>query len=274
MLAAGGPVPLFIPLGEWSDREGDFFDFLIRHNAFRGFVRGHFQQLAYHGRIALLLDGWNELDPAARTRATRDLKALQREFPLLPIVIGTRRYVLPVTGPVVEIEPLSLDQQIELARALRGAEGEALLDQAWRTPGVRELVAIPLYLNALMSTVAGEAFPQTKEAVLAIFVAKHEAAPDKAEVLRRDVLGFHTDMLRGMSVEANRIGNPTLSDEHARRTISLVVKRLVAEDQLGVPIQPGTVLDALVDAHLLVRPPNSGVVSFQHQQISGMVRFV
>jgi hypothetical protein len=266
ILASDGPVPLFIPLGEWSDREGDFFDFLIRHNAFRPFVRGHFQQLAYHGRIALLLDGWNELDPVARTRATRDLKALQREFPLLPLVIGTRRYVLPVAGPVVEIEPLSVDQQIELARALRGVEGEALLDQAWRTPGVHELVSVPLYLNALMSSVTGQTFPETKAAVLAIFVAKHEAVPEKAGVLRRDVMGFHADILRGMSVEANRIGNPTLSDEHARRTISMVVKRLIAEGQLGAPLQPGTVLDALVDAHILVRPPGSGVVSFQHQQ--------
>jgi hypothetical protein len=40
-------------------------------------------QLAYHGRLALLLDGWNELDPASRVRAARDLKALRRDYPLL-----------------------------------------------------------------------------------------------------------------------------------------------------------------------------------------------
>ncbi len=266
MLAGGGPVPLFLPLGEWSDREGDFFDFLIRHNAFRGFVRGHFQQLAYHGRVALLLDGWNELDPAARTRARRDLKVLQREFPLLPLVISTRRYVLPVAGPVVEIELLSDEQQIELARALRGADGEALLDQARRTPGVRELIAIPLYLNALMSSVAGQAFPQTKEEVLRIFVAKHEAVPEKAEVLRRDVLGFHGEMLKGLSIEANRSGNTSISDSNARRTISSVGQALAADGQFTLPPQPVTVLDALVDAHILVRPPDSSTYSFQHQQ--------
>jgi hypothetical protein len=33
----------------------------------------------------------------------------------------------------------------------RGSEGAALVDQAWRTPGVRELIAIPLYLNALLA---------------------------------------------------------------------------------------------------------------------------
>ena len=36
-------------------------------------------QLAYHGRLVLLLDGWSELTPEARLRATRDLKALQRD---------------------------------------------------------------------------------------------------------------------------------------------------------------------------------------------------
>jgi hypothetical protein len=45
---------------------------------------------------------------------------------------------LPLSGATVEIEALSEDQQLELARALRGQEGEALVDQAWRTPGVRE----------------------------------------------------------------------------------------------------------------------------------------
>ena len=83
MLEKDGPVPLLVPLGEWSDREDDFFDFILRRNAFGAFRRQHLMQLGYHGRLALLLDGWNELTPEARLRATRDINALQRDYPLL-----------------------------------------------------------------------------------------------------------------------------------------------------------------------------------------------
>lgn len=53
---------------------------------------------AFHGRLALLLDGWNELDPDLRVRALRDLKALRRDYPLMTIVIATRRQALPLRG--------------------------------------------------------------------------------------------------------------------------------------------------------------------------------
>jgi hypothetical protein len=66
-------------------------------------------QLAYHGRLALLLDGWNELTPEARLRATNDLGALQRDYPQLGFVISTRRQGSPLAGPVVTIEALSQD---------------------------------------------------------------------------------------------------------------------------------------------------------------------
>ena len=54
-----------------------------------------------------MLDGWNELTPEARLRATRDVKALQRDYPQLGLVISTRRQALPVAGPVIAIEALS-----------------------------------------------------------------------------------------------------------------------------------------------------------------------
>ena len=59
MLAEDGRVPLLVPLGEWSDRSNDFFDFIVRRNSYGSFRRQHLMQLAYHGRLVLLLDGWN-----------------------------------------------------------------------------------------------------------------------------------------------------------------------------------------------------------------------
>jgi hypothetical protein len=265
LVEAGEVVAGYVPLGEWSDRREDFFTFLTRRNSFGNFRAQHFMQLAYHGRFALLLDGWNELDPAARVAATRLLKALRRDYPLLCIVIGTRRHLLPISGAVVEVEPLSESQQLELARALRGTEGEALVDQAWRTPGVRDLVTIPLYLTALLRSTPGARFPQTKEEVLRLFVTQHEEEPEKAAILQKELFGFHSDMLIGLGVEANRVANTVLSDTSAHRVIANVGAQLSAEGQLASPPQPATTIDILVSSHLLIRA-SSGGISFQHQQ--------
>jgi hypothetical protein len=266
MLGEDGAVPLLVPLGEWSDRQDDFFDSILRRNAFGAFRRQHLMQLAYHGRLVLLLDGWNELTPEARLRATNDVTALQRDYSQLGFVISTRRQALPVSGPVVEIETLSHDQQMELARAVRGQEGVNLVDRAWRTAGVRELVAIPLYLNALLTLPPGASFPETKEAVLRMFVQQNEAAPEKIERVQRDTLSQHTTMLVGLAVEANRSANTVISDSNANRTISSIMRRLSEDGQISVAPQPRTIVDGLVGAHLLVRSAGiDGAISFQHQ---------
>jgi DNA polymerase III delta prime subunit len=77
LVGAGEVVAGFVPLGEWSDRREDFFTFLTRRNAFGTFCAQHFMQLAYHGRFTLLLDGWNELDPAARVAANPPVEGAQ-----------------------------------------------------------------------------------------------------------------------------------------------------------------------------------------------------
>jgi hypothetical protein len=266
LLQAGHVLAVLVPLGEWSDRREDFFIFLTRRNAFGALRAQHFMQLAYHGRLALLLDGWNELDPASRLAATRHLKALRRDYPLLGIVVGTRRHMLPISGPIVEIETLSEDQQRELARALRGQEGEALVEQAWRTPGVRELIGIPLYLTSLLRGISGARFPQTKEEVLRLFVTQHEQGPEKAAILQKDLLGFHGDMLIGLAIEANRVANTLISDTAAHRVITDIGSQLSTHGQLSGPPQPVTVIDVLVSGHLLIRASSGTGVSFQHQQ--------
>ena len=88
--------------------------------------------LAQYGRLALILDGWSELDDQSRKRATLDIKALQRDFPEIRIAVSTRQQALdvPISGTVVRIRGFSESKQVELARALRGPDGEAVLDHA------------------------------------------------------------------------------------------------------------------------------------------------
>lgn len=146
-------------------------------------------------------------------------------------------------------------------------QGEAILDHAWRTPGVRELVAIPLYLTALLAHIPSGTFPTTKEELLRLFVTEHERAPDKAEALREAVFGFHTEMLTALAVEATRAANTTITDSRARAVVKGVEEHLSFDGQITIAPQPTTVLDVLVSYHMLVRSgAETGGISFQHQQ--------
>jgi hypothetical protein len=186
-------IALFLPLGEWSSQAETILQSLMRRSAFQGMREQHLMLLAHYGRLVLLLDGWNELDSGSRRRLTTEIKQLRRDFPRLGVIVSTRRQALdvPILGPVIEIDNLTEGQQIEIARALRGPQGEALLDQAWRTPGVRELIAIPLYLTALLAHAPGGSMPTTREEVLRLFVAEHERGTERTEALREALFGFH-----------------------------------------------------------------------------------
>ena len=268
ILALDGKVALFVPLNEWSCQASGVLVYLTHRAAFQDVREQDLMLLAAHGRLALALDAWNELDPVSRNRAITEVLRLRRDFPLLELAISTRRQALdlPISGPTIEIQPLSEDQQIEIAHAA-GAKGEALLDQAWRVPGLRELVSIPLYLHALLHRAPDGAMPTTKEEILRIFVDEHERSPENADVLDARLHGLHGEILCALSVEATTSANTAISERRARKVISEAVSRLKGEGQITEQPQPKDVLDLLVDHHTLVRSGDKGGVSFQHQQI-------
>ena len=173
----------------------------------------------------------NELDEASRRRVRNDLKAQRRDYPNIRVVISSRHrdFDIPIDGPAVEIELLTEEQQLVLAQTLRGSDGESLIDHASRVPGLRELVAIPLYLTALMKKVPGGDLPTTKEEVLRLFVVELEQDRDKLATLRDALLGFHREMLEEIAVEATHRETVALSESRAYTAVSTVQERLKAE---------------------------------------------
>ena len=168
---------------------------ILKRPAFRGISEDDFRKAAAQPGVVLLLDGWNELDVEARKRARVQVTALKAELPALGLVVTTRKprnqaLDVPFGGKRIDLLPLSNEQQMQIALAMRGEEGARLVDQAWRTAGVRELVTIPLYLTALLSLPKGMPFPTTKEEVLRHFVAAHEKDASRAEALHSVVQDF------------------------------------------------------------------------------------
>ncbi|WP_156917568.1 NACHT domain-containing protein [Salinarimonas rosea] len=265
MLEACPQIPVLVPLSEWSEFSESIFEFTLRRFAFASFRREHLMHIAYRGGLALLLDGWNELSPGARMRAQSELKGLRRDYPTTGLLISSRRQQLPIKGRVVSLDELTFEAQEQIAVSAGGQAGVQILDRARRTKGLREIVANPLFLHALLSTTGSQSFPETKEAVLSAFIEVHESQSDLAGRLHRDALGHQSLILQNLAAYANSTASTVLSEETANRIISTTMKRLAEEGQIGQLPNPGDVVDGLVGAHALVRPAgDTKVVAFQH----------
>ena len=165
LLAAKSAVPLYFRLGDWSGNPSSLITSVRQRSAFRHISDEDLFSLVEHGRVLLLLDGWNELDDLTRKKLRLEVEQIRRDYPHARIIATTRRQMLdiPVSGPRIAIAPLSEDQQMEIARGHFGAAGVKAVDEAWRTAGVRELISTPLYLSALLSTGPNGTSPSTKE---------------------------------------------------------------------------------------------------------------
>lgn len=268
MIANGYGAPLIVPLGDWAVEGKSIIDSILERPAFRDISEADLRNAATRPGLALLLDGWNELDLEARRRARRELTNLQAQLPGLGFVVTTRRQALdvPFEGAHVDLLPLSEDQQLQIAAAMRGDLGRQLLDRAWRTSGVRDLVTIPLYLTVLLSLPEHAAFPETKEELLQHFVTAHEKEAKHAEALHAVTQGCQQNYLIDLAIAATRAAGTSITEFNARRSVSETATWLAESGQIANKPEPMAVLEVLTSNHVLVRTGGTSGYSFQHQQ--------
>jgi hypothetical protein len=154
-----------------------------------------------------------------------------------------------------------------IAAAQFGAAGEKIVDDAWRTPGIRQLIAIPLYLSALLSSGSQCSSPSTKEEVLRLFVQQHERMADHAEPLYDKLFGRHTDILIALASHLNDVGATTMTEAEARQIVTMTLVQLRQQGQIAGQPEPMAVLEVLAGHHTLMRTgAGSAAIGFQHQQ--------
>jgi hypothetical protein len=269
VLAGNAIVPLYFRLGDVPDGNGGLIATLSQRTAFRNIEHDDLVALAQRGRLLLVLDGWNELDAAARKRIRLDLDRIRLDWPHARIVATTRRQALdvPIGGPRIAIELLSEDQQLAIARAQSGDAGVKIVDDAWRTGGVRQLIATPLYLSALLAGAYHGARPTTKGEVLRLFVEQHERAREHAETLNAVLLGCHAAVLGALARHLNTAASTAMAESDARRVVVIALTELRQQGQITGQPEPSAVLDVLTSHHVLVRAGSgNSTISFQHQQ--------
>ncbi len=107
LLEIGNGTPLIVPLGDWATEGGALLASILKRPAFNGISEQDFPTVAAKPGVVLLLDGWNELDAAARERARVQITALKAELPELGLVISTRKQALdiPFGGTRVDLLP-------------------------------------------------------------------------------------------------------------------------------------------------------------------------
>ena len=260
--------PIIIPLGDWATGSLTLLESVLNRDAYRDVSEGDIRGAPAQAETVLLLDGWNEIDREARRRAKVQVDQLQRDIPKLRLLVTTRREAsdIPFDGTRVALRPLSESQQVEIAQAIQCEHGIRMLESAWQTPGVRDLVRIPLYLNALLALPEGSVFPKTREEVLSAFVKRNERQYLRADTVDQATDGQHNRYLEALAVAALRAGNTTIIAADAHRTVSEVASSLVQEGQVAARPAPRHVLGVLTGHHLLVRVGEPAGYSFQHQQ--------
>lgn len=272
ILAQNSTVAIFIRLAEWASQTSvRLLESILQHHAFSTARVSELNLLASAGALIIVLDGWNELDEPSRQRARVELQSLKRDFPDLGVIVSTRKQTAepPLGGPVVQIEPMNRRQRHEIARAIGSTLGEQKLSLAESTEGIRDLVRIPLFLTALLSYDQDDELPDTKEALLSLFVIEQERrSRQRSDALFRSTQGFHRQLLQALATEATNQPTTVLADNVARRTVSRVLVELQADGQVGALPQPAYVLDTLVAEHLLIRSSSTdNVFLFQHHQL-------
>ncbi|TBZ68417.1 hypothetical protein E0H64_13845 [Rhizobium leguminosarum bv. viciae] len=267
-LIEDGIVPLLVPLPEWGIGSGDLFDWLLKRSALRGVNVRHLQMAASAGKLAFLLDGWNELGQDGRVRLLSELEGLRRDHPLLNVVMTTRRQSsdTPLSGSTIEIAPLSTSQQEELCRYHPGGTGRALLDATDTLDDrMRDITATPLYLAALLELRSIDDIPRSREQLIEKFIRRHERSGARRERLRNATGGEHSRFLADLATRMIDLGSTSILIEDVRRSFVQTSKKMVRADQAATITEPGSILEALVSFHLIVSDPESGV-RFQHQQ--------
>ena len=269
---AAAPVPLVVAASAWAATGQDLAGYLENLLAGHGVDRATVPLLLRVGRLAVLMNGWNETAEADLVRAERLLKDFTVNFPGHPLLVTTR---LTESRPalrgetVLDVRLLSRAKKIEVIRGANLREPEALIAQVTGSSVLDQVTDTPLFLSvAIRLARQGIALPETRAGLLQRCVEEMETRDDHRTALHAaPCYGFHRTYLAEIAIAMTRRAQTTLTVPEVQRVLADCNVQLREAGHLSAPGASPAIADSLVRHHVLVLSPSGdGRYSFVHQQ--------
>lgn len=269
------PVPLYASAPNWLRSQQPLLDYLASRRAVQraAIDRDGLSSLFLTGRVALLLNGWNEIAAADKARAIAGAEDFLADHRGAMVVCTSRRAEGPfaaATGIVVNVLEFNWDRQRALvARALPGGASDGLLNRLQTDTPLRHTARNPLILSsAILLAQRGHEVPATMygllEAVQPILEAPHQR---QAALEVAPLHGQHRTYLKALARYLTDAGKVDMHVDEARRVVGSALTELQQSGRVqGRDVEPSDVVDALCNTHLLHRERDSEVLKFCHQR--------
>jgi hypothetical protein len=127
---AASATPLVISLSDWSTGDLTLIQTILSRPAFNGFTEANLRAAAAkQPGVVFMFDSWNELGSDARRRARAQIQSLRAELPAATFIATTRPEIsdAPFDGQMLTVLELSEQQQVEIAREIKGEGGVRLV---------------------------------------------------------------------------------------------------------------------------------------------------
>lgn len=271
----GMPIPLYASAPNWLRSGLPLLDYLASMRAVQRVAidRDRLSSLFLNGRVALLLNGWNEIAAADKARANAGAEDFLADHRGAMVVCTSRRAEGPfaaTTCVAVSVLEFNWDRQRALvARALPDGAGAGLLKRLQTDSRLRHTARNPLILSsAILLAQRGHEVPATMYGLMEAVQPILEA-PDQRQAALDDapLYGQHRTYLKALARYLTDAGKVDMHLDEARRVVGLALAKLQQSGLVqGRDVEPSKVVDALCNTHLLHRERDSEVLKFCHQR--------
>ena len=269
---ADGPVPLILSVSGWIASHRDLASHVIAHLTTNGVSFDAAKLLLATGRLAILLNGWNEAADAEQARASELLNDFQLNHSRIGLVLttrATRHSPAMVSATVLEVLPLTRAKREAIVRAANLTDPDTLLRQIAQSRILGEVTETPLFLAAAIKLAsAGRAIPTSRAGLLESFLADLQDTDNHAVRLRTGPCqDCHYRYQTDLAAEMTREGLTVLPADQAQVIIGTTSTALIGAGLIGQAGSASAIVESLAQHHALVYSADgSAGYAFIHQQ--------
>jgi len=265
------PIPFLLGANDWAASRLGLGEYVVEHLTGADLQPAAVRLLLQSGRLALLVNGWNESAEAEQAGANARLRTFLLNHLGTPLAVTSRQGQGRPTAPgatVLDVRPLSRTKKASIVSVAGLADPDRFRVALDANPVLADLTDTPLFLAAAIKIAkAGREIPPTRFGLLQEFIVELEGRDNYAEMLRGPPCqGFHRAYLRVLATAMTKESRtmllaPEAFAEVGRCSQDLQERGLITQEPAAA------IANSLVRHHALVSPPGPEVkYGFVHQQ--------